>query len=141
MSWVTVVWSVGRGACLTLALMHLVVWWKDRTSRANLIFAVMAVAVAVLAALELAMMRAETPEQFGIAVRWLHVPAWVIITSLVIFVRLYLRAGRRWLAWTVVGVRTVSLILNFVLSPNINYREITALRQIPFLGESISVAE
>src|SRR5439155_8058929 len=141
MSWITVVWSVGRGACLTLALMLLVVWWKDRTSRANLIFAVMAVAVAVLAALELAMMQAETPREFGIAVRWLHVPAWVIIVSLVIFVRLYLRAGRQWLAWAVIGVRTLSLILNFVLSPNINYREITALQHVSLLGESVSAPE
>src|SRR5438132_4163713 len=141
MNWVTVIWSMGGGACLTLALMHLVVWWKDRALRANLVFAVMATAVAVLAALELAMMRAETPGQFGIAVRWLHVPAWVIVASLVGFVRLYLKAGRQWLAWTVVGVRTLSLILNFALSPNINYREITALRHIPFLGESVSVAE
>ncbi len=141
MSWVTVIWSMGGGACLTLALMHLVVWWKDRTSRANLIFAVMAVAVAVLAALELAMMRAETPREFDVAVRWLHVPAWVIIVSLVIFVRLYLRAGRQWLAWAVIGVRTLSLILNFVLSPNINYREITALQHVSLLGESVSVPE
>src|SRR5438094_3263004 len=140
MNWVTGIWSIGSGACLTLALMHFVVWWKDRTARANLIFAVMATAVAVLAALELAMMRAETPAQFGIAVRWLHVPAWVIVASLVAFVRLYLRAGRRWLAWTVVGMRTVSLILNFVFSPNINYREITGLRHVSFLGEPVSVA-
>src|SRR5260370_10984054 len=86
-------------------------------------------------------MRAETGEQFGITVRWMHVAAWVIIVSLVGFVRLYLNAGRRWLAWTVVGVRTVSLILNFAFWPNINYREITALRHIRFLGESVSVAE
>src|SRR5206468_4306701 len=135
MNWVTVIWSMGSGACLTLALMHVVVWWKDRAARANLVFSVMAIAVATFAALELALMRAETPEQFGTAVRWLHVPAWVIVASLVAFVRLYLRAGRRWLAWTVVGVRTVSLILNFILSPNINYREITALRHVSFLGE------
>ena len=140
MNWVTVIWSIGSGACLALALMHFVVWWKDRTAPANLIFAVMATAVAVLAALELAMMRAETPGQFGMAVRWLHVPAWVIVASLVAFVRLYLRAGRRWLAWTVVGMRTVSLILNFVFSPNINYREITGLRHVSFLGEPVSVA-
>src|SRR6266516_5177129 len=140
MNWVIVIWSAGSGACLALALMHFVVWWKDRTAPANLIFAVMATAVAVLAALELAMMRAETPGQFGIAVRWLHVPAWVIVASLVAFVRLYLRAGRRWLAWTVVGMRTVSLILNFVFSPNINYREITGLRHVSFLGEPVSVA-
>src|SRR5213080_1597493 len=140
MNWVTIIWAMGGGACLTLALMHLVVWCKDRAARANLVFAVMATAVAVLAALELAMMRAETPGQFGIAVRWLHVPAWVIVASLVGFVRLYLKAGRRWLAWTVVAVRTLSLILNFIFSPNINYREIIALRHISFLGESVSVA-
>src|SRR5215470_16982521 len=139
MNWVTVIWSVGAGACLTLAFIQFIVWWKDRTARANLAFAVLAVAVAAFAAFELALMRSKTPEQFGLAVRWLHVPLWVIVTSLVVFVRLYLRAGWRWLAWTIVGVRTLSLILNFVFWPNINYRQISTLRHIPFLGESVSV--
>src|SRR5206468_7056621 len=98
-----------------------------RTARANLVFSVLAISVAIFAALELALMRAQTPEQFGELVRWLHVPLWVMIASLVAFVRLYLRAGRRWLAWTVVSVRTLSLILNFTFWPNINFRQITAL--------------
>jgi len=139
MSWVTIIWSMGAGACLTLAVIHFVVWWKDRSVPANLVFSVMATAVAVFSALELAMMRAETPEQFGIVVRWIHVLVWVIVVSLVIFVRLYLRAGRQWLEWAVVGLRTVSLILNFVFSPNINFRQITALRHVSFLGEPVSV--
>ena len=139
MSWVTVIWSIGSGACLTLAFIQFVVWWKNRAARANLAFSVLAIAVASFAALELALMRAQTPEQFGEVVRWLHVPVWVMIASLVVFVRLYLRAGRRWLAWTVVGVRTLSLILNFVFSPNINYWRITPLRHVSFLGESVSV--
>jgi PAS domain S-box-containing protein len=103
------------------------------------VFAVGAVAVAVFAGLELALMRAETPAQFDTVARWIHVPAWVLIASIVAFVRLYLNAGRRWLAWTVVAVRTLALILNFVLSPNINYRKVTALRHMPFLGEPVSV--
>src|SRR5216110_1888518 len=140
MNWVTVIWSMGSGACLTLALIHVVVWWKDRGARANLVFSVMAIAVAAFAALELAMMRAQTPEQFGSDVRWVHVPVWVIIVSLVIFVHLYLKAGRQWLAWTVVGVRTLSLILNFIFSPNINFRQMAPLRHVSFLGESVSVA-
>ena len=129
---------MGAGACMTLALIHLVVWWKDRTARVNLVFSVMAIAVAAFAAIELAMMRAETPQQLGIAVRWVHVPVWVITVSLVIFVRLYLKSGRQWLAWAVIGLRTVSLILNFTLSPNINYRQMTAVRHVSFLGESVS---
>ena len=140
MSWVTVIWSAGGGACLTLAFIQFIVWWKNRAARANLVFSVLAIAVASFAALELALMRAQTPEQFGEVVRWLHVPVWVMITSLVAFVRLYLRAGRRWLAWAVVGVRTLSLILNFSFWPNINYRQITALRHISFFGEPVSVA-
>src|SRR5213596_1013036 len=140
MSWITVIWSVGGGACLTLAFIQFIVWWKDREARANLVFSVLAIAVASFAALELALMRAQTPEQFGEAARWLHVPVWVMIASLVAFVRLYLRAGRRWLAWTVVGVRTLSLILNFTFWPNINFRQITALRHISFFGEPVSVA-
>ena len=139
MNWVTVIWSIGAGACLTLAFVQFIVWWKDRAARANLAFSVLAIAVAALAALELGLMRAETPEQFGIVARWIHVPAWVIVVSLVVFVRLYLRAGRPWLAWAIIGVRTLSLILNFVFSPNINYWQITPLRHASFLGESVVV--
>ena len=87
------------------------------------------------------MMRAETPAQFATALRWLHVPVWVVIVALVGFVLVYLRAGRRWLAWTVCALRTFSLLLNFLVGQNLNYREITRLRHIPFLGESVSVAE
>ncbi len=139
MSWVTVIWSMSAGACLTLAFLQFIVWCKDRAARANLVFALGAVAVAVFAGLELALMRAETPAQFGTVARWIHVPGWVLIVSIVAFVRLYLNAGRRWLAWTVVAVRTLALILNFVLSPNINYRKLTGLRHMPFLGEPVSV--
>jgi len=130
---------MSAGACLTLAFLQFMVWCKDRAARANLVFALGAVAVAVFAGLELALMRAETPAQFGTVARWIHVPGWVLIVSIVAFVRLYLNAGRRWLAWTVVAVRTLALILNFVLSPNINYRKLTGLRHMPFLGEPVSV--
>ena len=57
MNWVTVIWSIGAGACLTLALLHILVWWNSRAARVNLVFSVLAIAVASLAALELALMR------------------------------------------------------------------------------------
>jgi hypothetical protein len=139
MSWVTVIWSIGAGACFTLAFLQFIVWWKDRGARANLVFSVGAIAVAVFAAFEFALMRAVTPEEFGTVTRWIHVPAWVLIVSIVAFVRLYLNAGRRWLAWSIVAVRTLSLILNFIFSPNINYREITAVDHVRFLGEPVAI--
>ena len=141
MSWVTIICSMVASACLTLAAMHLFVWYKKPTEWANLCFCLTAVATAAVAGLELWLMRAETAQEFGVVLRWAHVPYWVLIISLVGFVRLYLRAGRLWLAYTICGVRTMSLVLNFVFTPNLNYREITALRHVRFLGESVSVAE
>ena len=141
MSWVTIIWAMMASACLTLALVYLLVWWHRREAQAYLLFAVTAVATAVFAGFELWMMRAETPVAFGTAVRWGHVPVWVGFVSLVGFVRLYLRAGRLWLAWAACGLRTLSLILNFVFTPNLNYREITAFRHVSFLGETVVGAE
>ena len=96
--------------------------WFARTRWANLLFALTAVATSLFAGCELWMMRAKTPEAFGIAMRWADVPFWVMIVSLVGFVRFSLQAGRLWLAWTVCG--SLSLILNFICTPNLNYREI-----------------
>jgi PAS domain S-box-containing protein len=124
---------------ITLASLHFLVWCRNRSSWANLVFSLMAIATAAVGACEVWMMRAETPEDFGTALRWIHLPVWLMIVSLVGFVLLYLRAGRPWLAWTLCGVRTFSLILDFVFTPNLNYREITSLRHIRFLGEWISV--
>jgi PAS domain S-box-containing protein len=140
MSWVTVIWSMSVAVCLTLAGMNFLVWCQKRTAWGYLLFSLTAVAVAAFAGNEFWMMRAETPGQFGTALRWIHVPTWVIMLMLVGFVRLYLRAGRTWLAWTVCALRTFALLLNFLVGQNLNYREVTRLRPIPFFGETVSGA-
>jgi hypothetical protein len=53
-------------ACLTLAVMHLLVWCRMRTAWASLLFCLTALGVVGFASCELLMMRAETPGQFGI---------------------------------------------------------------------------
>ena len=139
MSWITILWSMIAAACLTLAAFYCVVWLKQRENWVHLLFSSSAVAAAAIAGFELAMMHAQTVRQYEVLVRWIHVPTWVLIVSLVGFVRLYLRAGRRWLAWTICALRTLVLILNFSFTPNLNYRQITGLRQFPFGGDIISV--
>ena len=63
----------------------------------------------------------------------------MIVLSLVGFVRFHLRAGRLWLGWSVVALRTLSLLLNSLVGQNLNYREVTALRHVPFLGDSVAI--
>jgi two-component system, LuxR family, sensor kinase FixL len=140
MSWITIVWSMNAAACLTLAGIYLLVWCKQRQDWAHLLFSLTAVAAAAIAAFELAMMHAETVGQCEALMRWIHVPVWVLVISFVSFVRLYLHAGRRWLAWSICCLRTLVLILNFVFTPNLNFRHITSLRQFSWGGgEIISV--
>ena len=141
MNLVTIIWSMAASACLTLALLHLLIWLRRRQAWASLWFFLSATGTCLLALVELWMMRSQTVAQYTLAIRWLHPPAFLVIVALVGFVRVYLRAGRPWLAWTVFGVRTLSLVLNFILTPNLNYRSITALHQVPFFGDYVSVAE
>jgi two-component system sensor kinase FixL len=139
MSWITIVWSMNAAACLTLAAIYLVVWCKQRQGSAHLVFSITAVAAAAIAGFELAMMHAGTVGQYEALIRWIHVPVWVLTIAFVAFVRLYLHVGRPWLAWTICGLRTLVLILNFILTPNLNFRQITSLRHFSWGGEMISV--
>src|SRR5881275_3645251 len=139
MSWITVFWSINLGACLTLAAFYCAVWCKQRQTWAHLLFSCSAVAAAAISAFELGMLNAQTVERYQALVRWIHLPTWVLTVSFVAFVRLYLRAGRRWLAWSIYGLRTLVLILNFISTPNINFRVITGLRHFSWWGEIVSV--
>lgn len=141
MSWVTVLWSMTVAACLTLALVHLLVWFQEKKAWGYLLFALSAIGTSGIAACELWMMRSQTTAQFGAALRWVHVPILLVMLALVGFVRVYLRAGRLWLGWIVCMTRVLTLALNFYFTPNLNFREITALRPIRFLGEWVSTAQ
>ena len=112
-SLITVIWSMIAAVCFTLAAIYLLVWRRNHTAWANLLFCLTAVSTAAFAFCELRMMRAETPAEFATTLKWAHVPVWLLVVSLVGFVRFYLKAGRTWLAWMVCGLRTLALLLNF----------------------------
>jgi two-component system, LuxR family, sensor kinase FixL len=141
MSLITIVWSMGASACLTLAAISFLVWCRDRKARAYIFFALLAIGTAAFAWCEVRMMRAETPAEFAAVLKWGHVAIWLIVVSLVGFVWFYLNAGRLWLAWTICGLRTLALVLNFLIGQNLNYLEITRLREITFFGEIVHIAE
>src|SRR5438093_3497353 len=139
MSWIPVFWSINLGACLTLAAFYCAVWCKQRENWVHLLFSCSAVAAAAISAFELGMLNAQTVERYQALVRWIHLPTWVLTVSFVAFVRLYLRAGRRWLAWSIYGLRTLVLILNFISPVSVNFRTITDIHHFSWGGEIVSV--
>lgn len=139
MNWVTIIWAMGAGASLTLAFVHLLFWLRQRRAWTSLLFALMAASAAGLAWCEWSMLHAQTAADYGVMLSWLHVMGWVTILSLVWVVRLSLRAGHLWLVWSVCVLRTVAVGINYLSTPNIYFKSITALRRIPFLGETVAV--
>jgi PAS domain S-box-containing protein len=137
-NWITIIWSMTAAASLVLAIVHLLVWTERRSRGADLAFALVGFGVAALSATELAIATARTPQQYIAGVRWLHAPALVVVVSLVWFVRAYLHAGRRWLAWTACGLRAISLIINFLCPLNLNFLQISSLHQTVILGQAVT---
>ncbi|MGE5213817.1 MAG: PAS domain-containing protein, partial [Nitrospirota bacterium] len=139
MNWITVICSMNAGACLTLAAFYGAVWSKQRISPAYLLFSFSALAAAVISGFELRMLNATTVEQYQVLMRWIHVPVWVLTLSFVAFVRLYLHAGRPWLAWSIYALRTLVLILHFSFPVSINFNRITGIRQFHWGADIISL--
>jgi len=144
MTWITLVWAMMAAASFTFAAVHLSIFAKHRHGGrlANLIFVAMAISIGFIAPAELGMMHARTPDEFAFAQRWFHVPLFVLIVSIVVFVRVRFGAGRIWLAYAICGLRAILLIPNFTSGSSLNYKEILGLRYIEIWGgEMIAVAD
>ena len=134
MNWIDIVWPMMGAASLTLALIHLLIWFKQGHQTAHLMFAVTGISVAALAIFELLMMTAPTAERYGILLRWVQVPFAVMMIGIVAFVRLNLQVGRLWLGALVCVTRVVSLVPDFLSGENLNFLQVASLRQIPIWG-------
>ena len=141
MNWIVVIWSLVAGACLALAAVHLIAWFRQRESLANLMFSIVALATAGMAACELQMMFPQSIDQYTELLQWYNGSRWLVTVALVGFVHFYLRAGRPWLEILVIALRTVGLVLNFVVSPSVYYLSIDNLRTVGFLGETVTIVE
>lgn len=141
MRWITIILSMAAATSLTLAAVHLRVWLRIRGSRENLLFTLASVSAAAVAMLELRLLHARTPAEYGDLFRWLHLPVGVLVIMLAWFIRSYLRAGRDWLAWLITGLRALLLVANFSGPSGATFGEITGLHTVVILGEALSVPE
>ena len=138
-SLVTVLWSAVAGATLLLGILHLVFWNANRRLRVDLVFAITTLAFVGVAATEIWGMHAATPQEWGQAVRWCHVPLFVLYVGVIAFVRLYLGTGRAWLGWSLVGVRSAIFAANFASDTNFNFERIDSIERMSFMGDTVTV--
>lgn len=141
MNGMSVVFSMTASAYLTTAFICAFLWWRQRDAWAHFLFGLAALAAAAFVWCDRTEMLADSPAQFASTLRWANLAVWVIVLSLAGFVRLYFRAGRTWLLWTVCGLQTGSLLLNFTTGQNLIFHEITGLSHMTILGESVGMAK
>ena len=126
-------------ACVTLGLVHIFVWLKEPVRRTHLLFFVAALSVAAITPFEWLMVRAQTPEQFGWALRWVQVPLAFAFVSLIWFLWLRFGTCSLWLAVSAGGLRVLAMLLGFWFKPNVHFSKITEVRQVSLLGgETVS---
>lgn len=141
MNWMDLAWTSMCVVALLLGGVHTVVWIQKKTRWANLSFAVAATAMTMATFIELAILRAETVADYATLVRWFHVPMFVVLVSLVVFVRWHFNVGRPWLIALFCLLRLASLVANFTTGVNLQFTEITALHSVAVWGADISVPE
>jgi hypothetical protein len=140
MSLSTEIWLIIAGICVGMAAVYLVVWFKSRQELANLFFSVSSLAAAWMALIELNMMHTQTAAESGELLGWYSVAVSIAVIGLVWFVRSYLKAGNSWLAWLITGIRTFSIVINFLPDrANSLYLEMDVPRQIMMWGETLWV--
>lgn len=101
-------------------------------------FVLVAVSFATMAAFELELMQAATPQEYDAWVRWFQLPIFGAVAGLVLFVRFYFGTATHWLGWVVISLRGAILAAALLLGVNFNFDEIATLERVSFLGESWS---
>jgi signal transduction histidine kinase len=139
MSYVTFTWALVTSGALLLALMHGIVWLRDRQARASLAFAIFCLGISGMAVTELGTMHARTPAEWGEWVRWCQVPLVLLDSGVMFFIRLHFGTGRLWLLWTALALRLGIMVSGFVVEPNFNFDRIDSIEKRSFLGEPVTV--
>ena len=141
MSWLTVAWSMCGAASAMFGLLHLLLWWKDRSTRAYLLSAVMALGATGNAITELFQLHTHSVSTYASLLQWGVTFVHILLVAMVWFVYVHLGTARRWLAGTISLLLIIALVINFASPGSLVYLQIdTLVHHETFWGESFSVA-
>ncbi|MBP9902525.1 MAG: PAS domain-containing protein [Verrucomicrobia bacterium] len=142
MTWITVLWPMAIGACVTMGLIQLRVGLRRTPGSAPLLFALNAFVVAVYAGCELALAVADSPAQYLAWLRWLDIMAALQVVTTSAFVWSFFGTGRKWLALLAAGLSCLAVTADLLPQPKLVYLHLTGIRKLPtFGGATYTVAD
>ncbi|WP_459857033.1 sensor histidine kinase [Dongia sp. agr-C8] len=134
-------WSAAVAAAMVLAVLCGLMWLLDRRDTATLMLCILGISTAAAAYVELGLMHARTPAEFGAWIRWYHLPLFPALVAQVFFVHFYLESSTKWLMWSFILTRSFILIANFLLQPNYHFSSIESLHFVSVLGTQVAAIE
>jgi PAS domain S-box-containing protein len=128
-------------ASFMLALLHLLLWFKDWHARVYLLSVVMTLSAGAVAMTELALMHAVSTDAYRVLIQWQNLFVFILLVAMVWFVRARLATAQRWLAILITSLWTVAIVVNWLSPYSLVYSQITALKEMPtFWGEKFTLA-
>jgi PAS domain S-box-containing protein len=141
MSILTTIWSVCAAANAMLALMHLFLWFRNRSARVYLVSALMALGATGTAMLELALAHTDSIETYARTLAWQNLAVYVLLVPMVWFVYLRFGTARRWLAMAITALWSAAIVANFLSPASLVFAEIHELwHPTAFWGEPFTLA-
>lgn len=133
MNWMTIIWPMVAGACVTLALINLRVAFGQARRAPHIFFFFASLSVAVVNGWELTLLREHDLAHYQAMLRWAVIPIWAMAASCAGFVWTLFGTGRKWLAVTAVVLNGIAQLANLLTTvPAV--RQAVALRQVETLG-------
>ena len=133
------IWSMTIAACATLGAIHVLLWSSDHRATSSLAFVALVASVAGMAALELMMMNTRDVATYVVLMRYTHLCALFLTASILATVRVTFGARYDWLAALVIALRILVVVVGFLVPTNATFSALHELRQVEFLGSTVSV--
>ncbi len=127
------------GGCLMLALIHGVIWCRNRNRWESFWLSMATFGVIGILACEQVTMFADSPAVFERGVWWAHLDFLLVFLGVLGFVHAYFGTGSRWLFGLAIGTRLLAMIANSTTGSSLHFIAIHRLEKIPFLGQQVSV--
>ncbi len=125
--------------CFIFAFFHMLMWSRGSYKLDYLIIAVMATAAGCNVILEMLLLLTTDVDQYIFTMNLDTIAIFIMVTSLLWFIHVYLRAGSRWLLGAIVLLWAITLISSFLSPGGVVFSELTAIgRAETFWGESFS---
>jgi PAS domain S-box-containing protein len=133
MNWMTILWPMVCGACLTLALINLWIATGEEIRLPRIFFSLCALSAAAVSGFELALMTTTDLARYDEILRWAVLPVGIMFAAVGGFIWSFFGTGRTWLLVAALLMNESVNILN-LFTPEPVIRHAVALHQVETLG-------